>query len=94
MAADEASFRLSASPQRLPYLADANGRIERYARNVAELELTLASHTPLHFALANAAGCSLRADGLTLAPLQTSGGLYRYELKQHGTAALTLRCNG
>ncbi len=94
LAASEASFSLSQAPQRLPYLAEANGRIKEFARRDGGLTLTLDSHTPLAFALANAAGCSLSAGGQALAARQMSGGLSRYELKQHGSTALTLRCRG
>ncbi|MBE0622489.1 MAG: bifunctional glycoside hydrolase 114/ polysaccharide deacetylase family protein [Burkholderiales bacterium] len=94
LAADEASFRLVAAPQRLPYLAEANGRIRSYTRSGAELGLTLDSHTPLRFTLANAAGCSLRTGGQALAAAQQSGEFSRYELKPNGTTALTLRCGG
>jgi hypothetical protein len=92
LAADQSSFRLSDAPQRLPYLADANGRTGNFTRNGAELTLTLDSHMPLSFALGNAAGCSLYANGLALAAPPPSGGLSRYELKQNGTTTLTLRC--
>jgi hypothetical protein len=92
LAAGEANFRLSESEQRLPYLADANGRIEKFARSGSELALTLDAHLPLAFALGNAGGCSLHAGGQALAPRETAGGISRYELKQHGPTALTLRC--
>ena len=92
MSEGEAEFALSTAPPQLPYLADANGRIENLAREGKGLSLTLRAHTALNFTLANTAGCELRAGTRALKPARSEGTLTRYELKQDGTAALTLRC--
>ena len=94
LAAGEASFKLTAAPSPLPYLAEANGRVLAYARKGGTMELKLAGHMPLRFALANASGCRLQSDGRTLAAARQDGALSRYELNRNGTAALTLRCGG
>ena len=88
----EAEFTLADAPPRLPYLADANGRIESFSRSGGGIALELAAGAPLSFALANVAGCELRSGGQALKPARNEGKLARYELKQNGTTALTLRC--
>ena len=92
MSETEADFTLTPAPPRLPYLADANGRIESFSRTGGGFALALSAQTPLSFALANAAGCELRAGAQPLRPARSDAKLTRYELKQDGTTALTLRC--
>ena len=88
----EAEFTLVNAAPRLPYLADANGRIEGFSRRGGTMSFTLDAHTPLSFALGNATGCELRSGDKLLAPKRSEGKLTRYETKQNGTTALTLRC--
>jgi uncharacterized protein (TIGR01370 family) len=78
-----------------PYLASANVRIDGWALSRAggstEIAFAAAGHVPAEFVFANAAGCTLTADGRAV-PRTESGGLATFRLTQHGSPALRLRC--
>lgn len=78
-----------------PYLASANVRIDgwRVTRSggATEIAFAAAGHVPAEFVFANAAGCTLTAEGRPAARTE-SGGLVTFRLTQHGSPALRLRC--
>ncbi len=80
-----------------PYLASANVRIDDWrmtrAAGATEIAFAAAGHVPAEFVFANAAGCTLTADGRAV-PRTESGGLATFRLAQHGSPALRLRCGG
>lgn len=69
LAGSEARFRVigaeaaAGANAGIAYLADANGRIERFRRSQAGMSFDLQSHVAPSFRLANAQGCQVRANG-------------------------------
>lgn len=57
----------------LPYLADANGRVERFVRHARGLSFDLISHVAPAFQLANVRDCRVMVDGRALAPDRSEG---------------------
>lgn len=57
----------------LPYLADANGRVERFARDAHGLSFELRAHVAPAFRLANVRNCRVTANGHPLTPDHSSG---------------------
>ncbi|HTI17301.1 MAG TPA: endo alpha-1,4 polygalactosaminidase [Trinickia sp.] len=56
----------------LPYLADANGRIEQFIRNAQGISFDLRSHGAPEFRLANTRDCRVMADGRIVTPDHSS----------------------
>ncbi|SOE58721.1 extracellular protein [Caballeronia arationis] len=71
----DARFRTvdAARAQSLPYLADANGAISRFARTANGLSFDLASHVAPRFSLAGARACRVSADGRALSATLSPG---------------------
>jgi hypothetical protein len=96
LAADAATVRIAANAPAGPYLSDANARLESARVAPAALEMSFIPHLPLAFALGNARGCTVRADGRPLAALPTAPGqppdTLRYETKQDARTAITVDC--
>jgi hypothetical protein len=73
----EARFRVvdeaSASRAALPYLADANGTIDRFARTPAGFSFDLTSHVAPEFSLAHAGACRVAVNGRPLSAAMTRG---------------------
>lgn len=93
LAGPEAKLRFAASPVAAPYLVSANARAERASRpSGGELRLVLSGHMPLEFALGNAAGCSVQADGKTLHPSAVRGTTAHFSLTSHALEDLRIHC--
>ena len=90
MARGEARVALAPAPSALPHVAEANGRTMSFERD-SGMSITLATHSGAVLALANAAGCEVRADGRVLAG-RADGPLTRYENRTDGPAQITARC--
>lgn len=95
LGADEARIALQPVPAPVPYLAEANARVDRHERDsnpAAGMVMTLSSPMQIAFSLANAGGCEVRAGNSPLKPARVAGGLTSFELKNNGTATITVRC--
>jgi len=91
LAAEEARLRFSAAPPRGPYLLEANARLAAWRPGAAGPAFYLAGHQPIEFALADAAGCGVTADGVPLAPKTAAGGILHFRLN-HAAATIQTRC--
>jgi len=74
----DARFRIvdAAHAAKLPYLAEANGAVDRFTRTAQGFSFELASHVAPHFAIggeARANACVVRANGRALAPAIAQG---------------------
>ncbi|MGZ5118449.1 MAG: bifunctional glycoside hydrolase 114/ polysaccharide deacetylase family protein [Burkholderiales bacterium] len=89
----EGDARLELKPQSAaePYVVEANGRIERWARDGSTLQFGVNAYVPLRFALANVAACRVDGDGSPLSGV-TQGGITRYELKHNGIERVSITC--
>jgi polysaccharide biosynthesis protein PelA len=68
----EAATHANAS---LPYLADANGRVERFVRHAHGISFDLRSHVAPSFRLANVRSCRVTANGQLLTPGHSGNGI-------------------
>lgn len=92
LAGGEARIALAPGAPRLPYVAEANGRIAAFERRADGFLLALDGHLPLAVSLGNAARCELLDGDRRLPPRSTAGGIARYQLDRDGRQTLTLRC--
>ncbi len=83
-------IRLVATRPRVPYVHDANATITRASYDGAQLSFALDGHMPLHFRLANAAGCQV-LDGRRPIHGRLTGFLTTYHLEAHH-GRFTVRC--
>jgi hypothetical protein len=91
LAEGDARLKLEADVTAEPYLVDANGRIERWARDGSTLQFGLQAYVPLRFSLANVRGCVVDGDGTVLTGV-AEGSVTRYELRQHGIERVAISC--
>ena len=83
----------------MPYLYEANGRLADWKGSAqsGHVEFTLQAHVPLEFALANARGCQVKANGqiLSASSARSSPSTAR-EVQQfripHATAHIQIKC--
>lgn len=87
----DALLQLAPKPAARPYLAEANGRLERWRQDGNTTQFGLTAHVPLRFSLANVAACRVEGDGRPLAG-KAQGGITRYELKQNGIERISITC--
>jgi hypothetical protein len=80
LAGGSAELRLDAAAPRLPYLAQANGRLDAWQPAPGGWSAALRAHVPLEFALGSVGGCTVGGDGRPLTPLRRSGDLNHYRL--------------
>ncbi len=80
LAGGSAELRLDAAPPRLPYLAQANGRLSAWQPAPGGWSAALKAHVPLEFVLGSVGGCTVHGDGRPLTPVRRSGELNHYRL--------------
>ena len=86
----EARIRFAQAPRAVPYLAEANARLVSWERDADGLRFALDGHAPIEFALANAQGCRVYANGKLLTGRQ-AGSPTRFTLA-HAAAKVQARC--
>lgn len=91
---DETSVATTDRAPTRPYLVESNARVTSATSSATRLTLELTGHLPVKLTLANAGRCEVRADGKPLPgrPSGTSGAHSTYEMKQDGTAKITVEC--
>ncbi len=92
LAAAEARFAIVPAVSGVPYLADANARLEHATLSASGLSLEFNAHLPLAFSLGNAQGCEVRAGQQLVLPVAGVGAAGRYETKQDGRTTVTVSC--
>lgn len=90
LSGDAARLHFGRAATRLPYLEDANGRVTGFERHPDGMTLTLTAHVPLRFALRDARGCRVQANGRALT-VPSSDATTSYELRD-ASAEIQLRC--
>jgi hypothetical protein len=95
LASDDARVVLADRAPALPYLANANARLESMTQGGGELTLRLVGHMPLAFELENVRECAVSANGRPLKAV--AGGALprsalRFELKTDAAATISVRC--
>jgi len=91
---DEAIVAMTDKAPTRPYLIDANARVASATSSATQLTMELVGHMPITLTLANAARCDVRADGKPLVGrvVNTAADQRTYEMKQNGTAKITVDC--
>jgi hypothetical protein len=88
LAGASAQLTFAATAPRLPYLAQANGRLADWQTVADGWRAKLEARVPLEFAIGALGQCALLADGRRLAPARREGELSHYRLSD---AAQTLQ---
>lgn len=88
---DRARLRFSAAPPRVPFLHEANARLADWRPGADGPSFALAGHVPIEFSLAQAAGCTVTANGIPLLPRPAAAGLAHFRLN-HAAATIQTRC--
>jgi uncharacterized protein (TIGR01370 family) len=94
MDSDQTSVVMTDKAPARTYLVDANARVVSATSSATRLTMDLAGHMPITLTLANAGRCDVRADGKPLAGrvASTTATHSTYEMKQDGTAKITVDC--
>ncbi|HEV7799759.1 MAG TPA: bifunctional glycoside hydrolase 114/ polysaccharide deacetylase family protein [Burkholderiales bacterium] len=92
MAGSDALLRTGSQEASQPYLVEANGRLSAWHRDGAESGFDLSAYVPLHFSMANVAGCSVQGNGKPLSGTAV-GGITSYDLKTDRTERISISCS-
>lgn len=89
MPGGEARIRLTGVPPKLPYLAQAGGRLESLERTGRGMKLTLSGYTPFSVTIGNSGGCEIRKPNGMMSATETDKSVI--ELPE-GSHALVVDC--
>ena len=92
LAGEETTLAVTDKAPTRPFLVDANARVAGASSTADRLTLDLAGHLPITMTLANAGNCDVRADGRPLSGRTAGASQITYEMKQDGTAKITVDC--
>ncbi|WP_124951508.1 bifunctional glycoside hydrolase 114/ polysaccharide deacetylase family protein [Sulfuriferula thiophila] len=84
---------LTSTPDRAPYLIDANGTLADWQLHAQQIDMTFYSHVDLDFTLMHSNTCSLRDDkGQIIRADKHTQQQYHYQTHVHGRATYHLSC--